>query len=80
MEVIKMFEKVFEEAIELGVATKTKAIYFVDNQGDYIYKIKKGYKRVLKQKLKEVGFEIIRDTKDKVDVIFFNNIFIGCIE
>ena len=33
-----MFEQVFEEAIELGVATKTKAIYFVDNQGDYIYK------------------------------------------
>ena len=75
-----MFEQVFEEAIELGVATKTKAIYMMDNQGDYIYKIKKGYKRVLKQKLKEVGFEIIRDTKDKVDVIFFNNIFIGCIE
>ena len=80
MEVIKMFEQIFEEAIELGVATKTKAIYMMDNQGDYIYKIKKGYKRVLKQKLKEVGFEIIRDTKDKVDVIFFNNIFIGCIE
>ena len=80
MEVVKMFEQVFEEAIELGVATKTKAIYMMDNQGDYIYKIKKGYKRVLKQKLKEVGFEIIRDTKDKVDVIFFNNIFIGCIE
>lgn len=80
MEVIKMFEQVFEEAIKLGVATKTKAIYMMDNQGDYIYKIKRGYKRVLKQKLKEVGFEIVRDTKDKVDVIFFNNHFVGCIE
>ena len=75
-----MFEQIFEEGIKLGVVIKTNEIYMTDNQGEYIYKIKKGFKRILKQKLKEVGFEIIRDTKDKVDVIFFNNIFIGCIE
>ena len=80
MEVIKMFEKVFVELINLGVATKTKGIYMVDNQGDYIYKVKKGYKRVLKKMLQEKGFKVVRHTEDKVDVIFFNNCFVGCIE
>ena len=40
-----MFELAFEEGMKLGVVIKTKKIYFMENQGESIYRIKKGFKR-----------------------------------
>lgn len=75
-----MFEKIFSKVIENGIAIKTKYIFMVDNQGDNIYKIKSGYKKVFKNTLKDMGFKIIRNKEHKVDLIYKDSYFIGCIE
>ena len=75
-----MFEKVFKNLINDGIVTKTKYFYMLDNQGDSIYKVKRGYKKVLKEVLKKQGFKLSRDKENKVDIILYDNNFIGCIE
>ena len=75
-----MFEKVFESVINQGIAIKTKYIFMVDNQGDYIYKIKTGYKKEFKNILKDLGFDVVRNKENKVEIIYKDNFFIGCIE
>ena len=59
-----MFEKVFKNLINDGIVTKTKYFYMLDNQGDSIYKVKRGYKKVLKEVLnKGLNFQEIRKIK-----------------
>lgn len=77
----KLFEGLFENFINDGIMTKTDRclVYFGGGASD-IYKVKRGYKVALKEVLKEEGFEILRDKEEKVDIIQYNHIPIGCIE
>ena len=76
-----MFEELFKNFIDDGIITKTEKYYVrFGRQGNNIYKVKRGYKRAIKEVLKELGFELSRNKEYKLDIILYKDMFIGCIE
>lgn len=75
-----MFNSMFNELCNVKLLQKTDTYYMYGNAGEPIYKAYNHSREGILQGLTKAGLTIEYDEKENVNVIFFNNQFVGAIE